>query len=778
MITVKNGIFRLDTDNTTYIFCVMPYGYLQHLYYGARLGEVYDYSIMYDKQGTGQGTAIGLDEKENRLFPDNTCFEISSVGRGDYREAAIKIADKQDNTLLDLKYEGYELLEAFAIPDLPSSHGKEQTLAVTMKDAAKCVKVTLYYSTHTGSDVIVKSIAVTNEGQEEVKLLRVMSNQLDLARDDFILDTLDGAWGRERQINSEALRCGVTKTDSKRGISSNSHNPYVVLRSTDSNRFYGEAYGFNLIYSGNHAEIFDKTPLNKTRVLNGVNDDGFRWHLGANETFYSPEATLCYSDCGTNVLSQRYHKFVNEHIVPEQWAYRERPILVNNWEATYFNFTEKKLLDIAKTAKSLGIELFVLDDGWFGKRTDDTKGLGDWTVNKARLPKGLDGLAKKINALGLKFGIWVEPEMVNPDSDLYRKHPDWAVKHPDYEPLLCRNQLLLDLSNDYLIEAMSNVFGSANIAYVKWDFNRPLTDFYSPKLNDRQGEFLHRFILGYYKIVSALTKKFPEILFEACASGGNRFDLGVLCYMPQIWASDNTDSFDRVKIHEGTLYGYPASCIGSHVSASPNHQTLRNSTIDNRFNTACIGAFGYELDLSELNGADTDAIKQQIAWYKKYRKTLQFGTYYQLKSVFRDDKASWAMVNEDKTQAVVNLTNTIHQTIPKQEILKVYGLDADTKYKFQTRRQNLSLKAFGGLINTISPVKLNADGKLVDIIAKLAPLKGEVESYEVCGDILAKAGIKLNQEWASTGYNGDTRVMFDFGSRLYSIDKIEIADKK
>lgn len=777
MITVKDNIFRLDTVNTTYVFRVMPYGYLQHLYYGARLGAIDDYSVMYDKQGSGQGTSINLDVEQNKFFPDNTCFELSTVGRGDFRKASVIIADEQDSTVLDCKYDSYELLENVDLKGLPTSHGKEQTLAVRMKDAARNIVITLYYSTHTDSDVIVKSVAITNAGKDEVKLLRVMSSQLDLCADDFVLDTLDGTWGRERQINSEKLRCGITKTDSKRGISSNCHNPYVVLRKTDCNRFFGEAYGFNLIYSGNHAEIFDKTPLNKTRILNGINDSGFCWRLGASETFYSPEATLCYSDCGTNVLSQRYHKFINEHIVPQQWAYRERPILVNNWEATYFNFTEKKLLDIAKTAKSFGIELFVLDDGWFGKRTDDTKGLGDWTVNKSRLPKGLDGLAKKINALGLKFGVWVEPEMVNPDSDLYRTHPDWAVKHPLYTPLECRNQLLLDLSNndvcEYIIEAMSNVFGSANIDYVKWDFNRPLTDFYSPTLNNRQGEFLHRFTLGYYKIVSALTHKFPDILFEACASGGNRFDLGVLCYMPQIWCSDNTDSFDRVKIHEGTLYGYPASCIGSHVSASPNHQTLRNSSVENRFNTACIGAFGYELDLSELNKADANAIKEQIVWYKKYRKTLQFGEYHQLKSVFNDDKASWAMVAQDKSQAVVNLTNKIHQTIPQQEIVKVYGLDNAATYKFETRRQDLSIKAFGGLINTISPVRLNAEGKLVDMIANIVPLKGEVESYVVTGDTLAKAGVKLNQEWSSTGYNGDTRVMFDFGSRLYAIDKID-----
>ena len=776
MITVKDNIFRIDTANTTYIFRVTPTKHLEHLYYGAKVGEIDDVSFLVEKQGSGQGTSIALETKEGKFFPDNTCYECSSVSRGDYRENIVTVASADDSTVCEFLFDGYELLDGFTLPDMPTSRNKEITLAVHLVDSARKLKLTLYYSIHASSDVIVKSVAVTNEGDEEVRLLRVMSNQLDLPEDDFTLDTLDGTWARERYINSEKLRCGVTKIDSKRGISSNCHNPYVVLKKNGCALDHGEAYGFNLVYSGNHAEIFDRTPLHKVRVLNGLNDSGFCWHLEAGQTFYSPEATLCFSDKGTVGLSQQYHKFVNTCIVPEQWAYKERPILVNNWEATYFNFTEKKLLEIAKKAKDLGIELFVLDDGWFGKRTDDSKGLGDWTVNAKRLPKGLNGLADKINKMGLSFGIWVEPEMVNVDSDLYRAHPDWVVKHPDYTPLQCRNQLVLDLTNpavcDYVIDAMSKVFSSANIAYVKWDFNRPLTDAYSPTLGNRQGEFYHRFILGFYRIVSTLTQKFPHILFEGCASGGNRFDLGALSYFPQIWCSDNTDSFDRVRIHEGTLTGYPQSCIGSHVSASPNHQTLRQSTVDNRFNTACIGAFGYELDLTALNKIDTDAVKKQIEWYKKYRKTLQFGTYYQLKSVFTDTKASWCIISEDKSQAVVNLTNTVAETVPHLEILKVPALDPQAKYKFETRKQTFSLKAFGGLINTVAPVHLKEDGKLLELIANNHPLTSEQERYVLTGEMLAKCGVKLNQEWSSTGYDANTRVMFDFGSRLYSIDKV------
>ena len=778
MITVNNNLFRLDTPNTTYIFRINALKQLEHLYYGARLqGEIEDVAFVTLKQGTGQGTAIGIPSDDGKVFPDNTCYECSNVGRGDYRENIVTICDDNDSTVCEFTYDGYELVDGHEIPHLPNSHGKEQTLAVYLVDTARKIKLTLYYSTLVDCDVIVKSVAVTNEGERQIRLLRVMSNQLDLDSDDFTLDTLDGAWARERYINSEKLRVGITKIDSKRGVSSNCHNPYVVLKKNDCSLRHGEAFGFNLVYSGNHAEIFDKTPLGKVRVLNGANDTDFCWHLGVNETFYSPEATLCYSNSGTNTLSQRYHKFVNEHIVPAQWAYRERPILVNNWEATYFNFTEKKLLEIAKKAKSLGVELFVLDDGWFGKRTNDSKGLGDWTENKKRLPQGLDGLANKINKLGLDFGVWVEPEMVNPDSDLYRAHPDWAVQHPDYSPLECRNQLLLDMCNDqvcdYIIASMSKVFSSANISYVKWDFNRPLTDCYSPTLGCRQGEFNYRFMLGFYRILSELTQKFPNILFEGCASGGNRFDLGVLHYMPQIWCSDNTDSFDRVKIHEGTLTGYPQSCIGSHVSASPNRQTLRQSTVDNRFNTACIGAFGYELDLTILSKQDSECISKQIEWYKKYRKTLQFGVYNQITSVFTDKLASWAIVSQDKTQAVANVTNTVAQTIPAQVTLKIPNLTAETKYKFETREQTFSLKAFGGLINMIAPIHLNEEGKLVDMIANLHPLKSENQSYVLTGELLAKCGVKLNQEWSSTGYDGNTRVMFDFGSRLYSIDKVD-----
>lgn len=773
MISVKDKVFRLDTPATTYLFDVTEQGYLRQLYYGSSIGELSDVSFLQDKQGTGQGTAIAADG----IFLDNTRLECSSCGRGDYRESMAIIADPSGNVVNEFTFDGYEICDDYRPEGLPDVDGIESVLAVRMADKAKNVVLTLRYVTLKDSDVILRNVTVANNEENVMKVLRAMSLQLDLTDDGYRLQTLDGAWARERQIEVNRLACGVTKIDSKSGVSGNKHNPYVVLKSADCGLDHGKAYGFNLMYSGNHAEIFERTPLGKVRAMCGINDSGFCWTLRCGESFVTPLAAMCFSDGGENLLTERFHKFVNEHVVPEYWRYRDRPILVNNWEATYFNFTEAKLLALAKKAKSAGAELFVLDDGWFGKRTSDKRGLGDWTENKSRLPGGLKSLANKINKIGLDFGVWVEPEMVNPDSDLYRAHPDWAISHPAYEPRLCRNQLVLDLSKtevqDYIIQAMSRVFSSANVAYVKWDFNRPLTDWYSNALGSRQGEMLHRYTLGFYRILAELTAKFPQILFEGCASGGNRFDLGVLRYMPQIWCSDNTDSFDRVKIGEGTLTGYPQSAMGSHVSASPNHQTLRNSTIDNRFNTACLGAFGYELDLTQLNKADFASIKAQIEWYKTYRHTLQFGTYYKLRSVFDGDKASWVVVSEDKTQAVVNLTNTVSQTVPSQETLFVPHLDENATYKAENRVQAFSLKAFGGLINAVSPVKLNEEGKLVDIAAALFPLKSEYVCYTLKGDVLAKCGIKLNQEWGSTGYNGETRVMFDFGSRLYVFNKVD-----
>lgn len=780
MITIKDKLFKIDTPNTSYIMEVSPLGYVENLYYGQKISDNFDIDAIRTKNGSGQGTSVAHNyEKNKKYWPDNVCLECSSVGRGDYREPMLIVRDAKDNIVLDMKFVNATIIQGeVPLENMPSSYDKEQTLQITLADSSRKLQLTMYYSTHINSDVIVKRASLLNNGNDTVYIERIMSSQLDLPTADYAIDTLDGTWARERYINTRPLSCGTFSIDSKRGISSNEHNPYIVVKSLDATLWHGDAYGINLIYSGNHQEIIERTPFDKVRILNGINEHAFCWHLLPNEQFDTPEATLCYSHNGTNGLTKEYHNFVNNNIVRGSWKNKQRPILINNWEATYFDFTEKKLLEIANKAQNLGIELFVLDDGWFGERYNDTKGLGDWYVNTKRLSGGLERLIAKINKIGLDFGIWVEPEMVNPDSDLYRKHPDWAMTHPDYTPCLCRNQLLLDYANpdvqDYIIERMSDIFSTKGIKYVKWDFNRPMTDFYSPTLPDRCGEVLHRYQLGLYRVLDTLTTKFPDILFESCASGGNRVDLAMLCYMPQFWTSDNTDSYDRTKIQEGTLTCYPQSTMGCHVSASPNHQTLRPSHIDTRFNTACCGVLGYELDLTELNRVDTIAVKKQIEWYKQYRQTLQFGNYYKVQSSFDNDGSSWIIINDDQTQAVQYVGNGIQHTIPSQQILTTHNtLDDNSTYLFKTRQQVINVKTFGSLINMVSPVHVKQEGKLQQFLDNNFNLiKSEIQQYTLGGDVLNKCGVKLYMQWGSTGYDDTVRYMGDFGSRLYSIDQV------
>lgn len=770
MITANGGVFKLDTKRTTYLFRVLPTGALEHIYYGKKIDEK-DFDFIEEKSLFGCGVKATGGSYAN--FPDCASFEMSSCGRGDFREPFV-IIETDLGSAADFRYIGYQLLNDFTLPDLPCSNNKSETLCITLKDEAKKLTLHLYYSLTDGSDIIVKSASLTNDGDKKVVIRRLMSSEVDILDDGFYLDTLDGAWARERNIFTNPLSQGITKIDSKYGFSSAMHNPYCVLRAKDCTCFHGECYGFNLVYSGNHAEYFDKSIFGKVRVLQGINDSTFSWQLNAGDTFYTPEATVCYSAGGTNDLMHEYHHFISEHIVRGFWQKKERPILCNNWEATGVDFTEEDILRIAGRAKEVGAELFVLDDGWFGARTNCARGLGDWTVNTNKLPHGLKGLTDKLDKMGLSFGIWVEPEMVNPDSDLYRAHPDWAVQNPDYTPLLSRDQLVLDLCNDkvcdYIIEAMSAVFSSANIAYVKWDCNRNITEWYSPMLKGRQGEFHHRYMLGFYKVIGTLTKRFPKILFESCSAGGNRVDMGILCYAPQYWASDNTDSFDRAKIQEGTLTCYPQSTMGAHVSASPNKQTLRQSTIENRFNTACIGAFGYELDLSELSANDTKAVIEQIKWYKKYRKTLQFGRYYRLKSVFSDRYASWIVVSEDKTQAIINITNKVQEIYAPQVILKAAGLDENARYEIKTRTQYFPFDKNHPLTKPYFAESVG-DKCAAEAAKNATPRKSEEQCYILSGKTLMDCGIRLNTEWMGGQDVENARIMYDFGSRLYSIEK-------
>ncbi len=773
-----NTVIHLNTKNTSYIMSILPTGYLQNLYYGKRINKMKDYYVLEPKNDVPYGTMVNTSQEYKNIGLDNQCLEYSSLGKGDFREPAVELTFDDGSTTCDFKYKSHNTYTGRnVIEGLPSALPSEdcETTEIILYDDEKQVTLTLYYTSYPECDIITRYVKISNTSSNMLKVRRLMSAQLDLFESNYSFISFDGCWSSEANRNDKILKPGIYVNDSKTGYSSCRHNPFVMLAKAGCNELHGECYASNLIYSGCHSEICEVTYQGKTRLLTGINPSSFCWLLDANDTLYTPEAVLTYSCKGFNGISQNMHKFVREYIIRGFWKDKERPILVNNWEATSFNFNQKKILSLAKDASELGIELFVLDDGWFGKRNDETSSLGDWNVNLKKLPDGIDGLCKKINALGMKFGLWVEPEMISEDSDLYRTHPEWAIGVPGRSNAYSRNQFVLDLTlpevRKYIIQSMSTVFSSANIEYIKWDMNRNMSDFYGKALPaERQGEFFHRYMLGLYEILNELTTRFPNILFESCAAGGNRFDLGMLCYMPQIWTSDNTDAFTRINIQSGTSYGYPQTAMGAHVSASPCFSTLRNTPIETRFNVAAFGLLGYELDLTKLTTFDKNVIKEQIAFYKKYRKLFQFGEFYRLENPMDINRPIWLVLSHDKKQAIVGMFQGRATEGKGYDILRTFGLEDNIEYSITGRTQYINIKAFGNLINSQLPVEIKADGVVHTIISSKYMLKMSDESYVAGGDLLNAYGIRLIQQYSGTGYNDKIRLLSDYGSRIYIIE--------
>lgn len=775
MIKNKNNIFSLETKNTTYSFHILPSGHLEHLYYGNKLDIFQGYQAIVPKCAYPEGNLIVYDEKHPTIALENRNLEISTSGKGDIREPMVSLVFSDGSTTCDFLYKEYRIQQKQLLTTLASSYdetNESQTLIIVLDDVNHPVQLELHYTVFYESDVIVRSTKVINNGKDDIKIERLLSAQLDLDNGPFIFTTFKGAWVRE--MNRQDTKClqGIVVNDSKAGVSSSRANPFVMLSKTNVNEDSGETYGCNLIYSGNHYEAVEVNSFGMTRLLSGINPFGFSFTLETNQHLESPEAVLTYSNSGYQGVSQHMHAFVQNHIVRGSWKKKERPVLLNSWEASYFDFNESKLLKLAKAGKEVGIELFVLDDGWFGKRNDDTSSLGDWYVNKKKLPNGMLGLSKKINDLGMDFGIWVEPEMVSYDSDCYRNHPSYTVEIPGQNQALGRHQLILDLTQkevqNYLIEQMKNVFSSGNITYVKWDMNRVVSDAFSQKLEaSRQGEFYHRYIIGLYNVLKVLTETFPHILFESCSSGGNRFDLGMMCYMPQVWASDNSDAICRAKIQTGCSYGYPMSVIGAHVSSCPNHQTLRQTPLDTRFQVACFGLLGYECNLADMSTKELQVIKEQVEWYKTYRSTLQYGDFYRLYE--ENGNYQWLCVSKDKKIAIGLYLQTLVQANYTNGIFKTKGLDPTMNYHFQNKPLVFDVRLFGDLINTIAPIHVKQDGYIHNMAAKFVKMNSEVEDYEVSGAILNNIGVRLKQAFGGTGYNDEVRFFQDFSSRLYII---------
>ena len=773
-ITGADSVFRLDTAHTSYWFRVTPFGHLEHLYYGPRLAPQ-PVDALALKRTAPIGSTIAYDESDPTYSLDTIPLEWSGTGYGDYRYSPIEARLPDGTFSSDFTYVGHEMVPGAVAPahGLPAAHGTAetcQTLRIDLVDQATTVRLALLYTVYEATDVIARRAVLTNGGERPLTIRRLLSAMVDLPDRGFTMVTFDGGWIKEAHRHDHPLTYGIVANSSTTGASSNRHNPGFLLAERDATEITGWVFGVNLVYSGNHLGLVEVAHHDLVRVAIGINPHCFEWTLAPGMRFETPEMVMTFSPDGFNGASHHFHDFVNAHIVRGEWANRPRPVLFNNWEATFFDFTERKLLDLARSAKDLGVELFVLDDGWFGARDSDAAGLGDYDVNRRKLPSGLKGFGEKIRALGLDFGLWFEPEMVNEDSALFRAHPEWAVRIPGRHTALGRHQLVLDLANrdvqDYLIDSVGRVLDDAPIGYVKWDMNRHIADAYSPTL-DEQGRFRHAYILGLYRVLGAIFGPRPHILLESCSSGGNRFDLGMLCFSPQVWTSDDTDPVERLAIQGGLSYLYPPSTMGAHVSAAPHQQTLRATPLSTRFNVAVFGVLGYELDLKHLSLLEKREIRDQIAFYKAHRTTLQYGRFSRLPAR-RPTRIAWQTVARDGGEAIAGDFQTLACASPGYDALRVTGLDRDARYTVSTRPQPLYLDRFGGLVKHILPLDLDPDGPVLRTAGKVYALTDCVETYDTTGAAL-DAGIMLANQFLGSGYNDTTRLLGDFGSTLYAI---------
>ena len=685
-VNASNRMFHLQTKHTSYVFHVIEDGSLGQLYYGPKIPFKDDYANLNTRE-EHDCTNTRTDE-DVEFQAELLKQEYAGLGKGDYRYPAFQITYPNGSRTSEFQYRDYELKDGKErLTGLPSTFADDsndsQTLTVKLADGD--LELQLHYTVFADEDVIVRSTTFVNHGKT-VFLNRALSAQLDLPDANYDFIQFAGSWSRERHLHRSHLHPGTQSISSLRTASSHQENPFFMLARPHTDNNQGAVFGFNFVYSGNFLDSVEVDQFDTTRVLIGINPDEFGWKLNSGDSFQTPEVIFSYTDNGFNALSQQLGAFYAQHLINPHFAYQERPILINNWEATFMDFTEDKLMPIVERAKELGIEMFVLDDGWFGHRDDDRSSLGDWFVDEKKFNHGIAGFAKRVHDLDMKFGLWFEPEMISIDSKLYQTHPEWMIKTPGRGQTPGRHQFVLDMSRkevvDYLFELMSHIIQDAKLDYIKWDMNRNITEMYGADLPaDQQLEFSHRYILGVYDLYDRLTKAFPDVLFESCASGGGRFDLGMMYYAPQAWCSDDTDAIERIKIQDGTSYGYTPSMWGAHVSAVPNDQVGRLTSIDTRAKVAYFGAFGYELDVTELSDEEQATIKQQVAFYKQYRKLFQFGTFYRLETPDTSDNVyAWETVSPDKQTAIGMRYQILNGANPAYIRYYFKGLDPERHY--------------------------------------------------------------------------------------------------
>ncbi len=690
---VETRTFFLEGKNLTYAFCINETNFAEHYYFGTRIARD---NLRYAIGGNGfcSDAAIPGYQKPWRTNYNLYWAELSTYGCGDYHEPSLQIMFENGSRLNEFLYESHEILpEKPAIKGMPSLRGGE-TLKLILKDKNSELRVFLYYTVYEDVSIVCRRMEVVNQTNEPIKILRAYSFTLELPKSNYDMLTLEGAWARERRIERYPLHHGVSMIDSKYGSSSHKLNPFMAILGKNTDEEHGMAVGVNLVYSASHVMKADVGPTGTTRIMGGINDFDFSWKLAPGETFATPEAVLAYSENGLGEMSRTFHDAYRKYLINPRYVNAQRPIVINNWEATYFDFNNQRLMDIIDVVKDSGIDTFVLDDGWFGKRDDDHSGLGDWFVNTKKLEGGLDTIIDYCHNAGLKFGLWFEPEMISPDSELYRAHPDWAIQVPSIVPALGRFQLILDITRDevrdYVVESVSKILRTHEIDYVKWDFNRNLTENYSASLPvDRQQEYHFRYALALYDICERLVNGFPHIFFEGCAGGGGRFDPAMMYYFPQIWLSDDTDAVMRTQIQYGTSICYPPSVMSCHTSICPNHQTGRTTPFKSRADIAHLGPTGYELDTKQMTAEEVEEVKNQIKDYREMADIILHGDLYRFEDPFTSNYFGVTVVSKDKSQAVITVMQTVFR--PNDEVKRIYptGLDENTLYEVRELKRNL-----------------------------------------------------------------------------------------